>query len=153
MAAGKPVIVNSTPWADNAQIELVDNGKTGLIANTPKTYAEAVVYLINNKKEAKKMGLAGQEKVKNEYNAEKITNCLQKIYLDLIIKKKMKGINKNIVDENSQYCLTNYDILNYAAEYKRRLNDYFKRSSLIEYIKFNLKYIKEQAKIKIRSYI
>jgi len=150
MAAGKPVVVNSTPWADNAQIELVDNGKTGLIANTPRTYAEAITYLIEHKKEAKRMGLAGQEKVKKEYDARKITSCLEKIYLNLLLKKNVTKIDK-IADlinnyEKSQYCLTDNDILNYITEYNSRLNNYFGKLSLIEYIKFNLKYLKEKTK-------
>jgi len=48
MAARKPVVVNSTPWMDNAQIELVDHGITGFVANTPETSAQAVAFLTDD---------------------------------------------------------------------------------------------------------
>ena len=36
----------STPWADNAQVEFVEHGRTGLIANHPRPFAEAVAALL-----------------------------------------------------------------------------------------------------------
>lgn len=141
MAAGKPVVVNSSPWADNAQIELVDNGKTGFVANTPRTYADAIVYLIENRKEAKKMGLVGLEKAKRQYEARRITRMLEKIYLELLTKKG-GNIDKDLIDnyENVQFFPTDYDILNYPIEYNKRLADCFGKPYLIERLKFELKH-------------
>ena len=141
MAAGKPVVVNSTPWADNAQIELVDNGKTGFVANTPRTYADAVAYLIENKKEAEKMGLAGREKAEREYDAKKLVKMLEKIYLELLSKKGYTHVEKYLLKEykNVQYFPTDYDILNYPEEYKKRLGSSFGKLSLIEKIDFKLR--------------
>lgn len=45
MNLGKPVIANSTPWQDQAQIELVRHGECGFIASTPKTIANAMLTL------------------------------------------------------------------------------------------------------------
>lgn len=142
MAAGKPVVVNSTPWADNAQIELVDNGKTGFVANTPRTYADAVAYLIENKKEAEKMGLAGREKVEREYDVKKLVKMLEKIYLELLSKKGYTHVEKYLLKEykNVQYFPTDYDILNYPEEYKKRLGSSFGKLSLIEKIDFKLRH-------------
>lgn len=45
MNYGKPVIANSTPWQDQAQIELVRHGECGFIASTPQTIADAILNL------------------------------------------------------------------------------------------------------------
>jgi hypothetical protein len=43
MALGKPVITNSTPWRDQAQIELVQHGTCGLIASTVPSMKEVII--------------------------------------------------------------------------------------------------------------
>jgi glycosyltransferase involved in cell wall biosynthesis len=48
MNYGKPVIANSTPWLDQAQIELVRHGECGFVASTPYTIAEAILTLAND---------------------------------------------------------------------------------------------------------
>jgi glycosyltransferase involved in cell wall biosynthesis len=48
MNYGKPVIANSTPWLDQAQIELVRDGECGFIASSPRTIANAMLKLAND---------------------------------------------------------------------------------------------------------
>jgi glycosyltransferase involved in cell wall biosynthesis len=48
MNYAKPVIANSTPWLDQAQIELVRHGECGFVASTPKTIAAAILTLAND---------------------------------------------------------------------------------------------------------
>lgn len=43
MALGKPVITNSVPWHDQAQIELVRHGECGLIASTVPSMKAAIL--------------------------------------------------------------------------------------------------------------
>lgn len=43
MALGKPVITNSVPWHDQAQIELVRHGEAGLIASTVSSMESAIL--------------------------------------------------------------------------------------------------------------
>ena len=45
MNFGKPVIANSTPWQDQAQIELVRHGECGFIASTASAIASAILKL------------------------------------------------------------------------------------------------------------
>lgn len=45
MNFGKPIIANSTPWQDQAQIELVRHGECGFVASTPQTIADAILNL------------------------------------------------------------------------------------------------------------
>ena len=140
MAAGKPVVVNSTPWADNAQIELVDNGLTGFVANSPRTYADSIAFLIENKKERITLGLAGLEKIKKVCDPRKIAITLGNIYLRILLNKGIKIDKKLIANyESMQNMNLYYDFQNYPSEYKKRLTDVFGRQSIIEILSFNLK--------------
>ena len=48
MALGKPVITNSVPWHDQAQIELVRHGECGLIASTVPSMKSAILRMAEN---------------------------------------------------------------------------------------------------------
>jgi len=141
MVAGKPVVVNSTPWADNAQIEILDHGVTGLIANTPKTYADAVAYLINNKAEAQKMGRLAQQKACIEFDAKKITKMVEKLYVELLSKKGLIS-DKETIDKYKEinYFPDNNDLINYPKEYANRLSAHFGKPSFVEGLKLKLSY-------------
>lgn len=140
MAAGKPVVVDSTPWLDNAQIELVENGVTGFIATTPKTFAEAVAYLLENRKDAEKMGRAGFEKAKKEFEAKRITRLLEKLYFELLASKGI-AIDRGLLHQYMQlpYFPSNRALLAHPWEYQQRLANYFGHPSLIERFWFKLK--------------
>jgi glycosyltransferase involved in cell wall biosynthesis len=139
MAAGKPVVVNSTPWADNAQIEIVDHGKTGLVANTPRTYADAVAYLINNKAESQKMGQLAKEKAYREFDAKKVTKMVEKLYVELLSKKASIS-DKEVIARYKEvnYFPSNNDIMNYPQEYAKRLSATFGNISLVEGLRLKL---------------
>lgn len=85
MAAGLPVITHPCPgMRDNAQLELVDHERTGLIVNTAEEYADAILWLLNNPNEAKRMGKAGQEKAAQMYAAKVVVTQLKQIYNELL---------------------------------------------------------------------
>ena len=48
MALSKPIITNSTPWGDQAQIELVQDGYNGFIANTIYTISKKILWFTKN---------------------------------------------------------------------------------------------------------
>jgi hypothetical protein len=139
MAARKPVVVNSTPWMDNAQIELVDNGKTGFVANTPKTSAEAVAFLVGHPHDKFEMGLQGYRKAKADYDPRSNIRALEKYYIELLERKKMLN-DKELLSEYKEvpYFPSNDDIRKYPMEYQKRLKNYFDNPSLAErsWIKF-----------------
>jgi len=62
-------VVDSTPLADNAQIELMDTGKLILSFILPSLLP--IAYLASNRKMRRKMGLTGYMKVKKEWRLEK----------------------------------------------------------------------------------
>lgn len=85
MAAGLPVITHPAEGLrDNAQMELVEHGKTGFVVNDAEEYAQAVLWLLDNPGEARRMGLAGREKAGKEYAQAVIAKKLEKIYLTLL---------------------------------------------------------------------
>ncbi|WP_348771061.1 glycosyltransferase family 4 protein [Pseudodesulfovibrio sp. zrk46] len=90
MACGLPVVTHPCAGLkDNAQLELVDHGVTGLVATTTDEYAAAVRYLLTHPDKAQRMGKAGQEKAARLYRAQTVTRQLETIYLELL---KEKGI-------------------------------------------------------------
>ena len=90
MACGLPVITHpAAGFRDNAQLELVEHGVTGLFASTAEEYANAVKFLFENPDEARRMGDAGREKAARLYRAQTVTAQLENIYAELL---RSKGI-------------------------------------------------------------
>ncbi|WP_243545615.1 glycosyltransferase family 4 protein [Pseudodesulfovibrio tunisiensis] len=88
MACGLPVVTHPCPGLrDNAQLELVDHGETGLVANTAEEYAKAVVRLLSHPEEARRMGRNGQEKASRLYRVQTVTRQLESIYGELLAAK------------------------------------------------------------------
>ncbi|VVB72867.1 D-inositol-3-phosphate glycosyltransferase [uncultured archaeon] len=131
MANGRPVVVNSTPLADNAQIELVDNCRTGLVANSPQDYAEAIGYLINNKNTSTKFGQNGYAKMLREYEARRTTRILEKIYIKLLQSKGAK-LDREVVNKYDAISLSPSldELVSFNKDYKKRLTDVYGKSGI-----------------------
>jgi glycosyltransferase involved in cell wall biosynthesis len=84
MALGVPVVTSSTPWVDNAQVELVDEGSTGHVANHPQPFAEAVAALLRDDAHRQAIGAAARQKVDREFDAERLTRQLERLYAGLL---------------------------------------------------------------------
>jgi hypothetical protein len=69
MAAGLPVIVNSTPTVDNAQVELCTHGETGLVANSVGAFAEALLTLARDRDRCRLLGAAGRARIREWFCA------------------------------------------------------------------------------------
>jgi glycosyltransferase involved in cell wall biosynthesis len=88
MACGLPVVTHpAVGERDNAQLELVDHGVTGLVAENAEQYAQAVAWLFANPAEARRMGQAGREKAQQLFRAQDIGARLGGMYLDLLARK------------------------------------------------------------------
>ena len=88
MACGLPVVTHpALGERDNAQLELVEHGVTGLVADTAEQYAQAVGWLLNNPAEARRMGQAGRDKARRLFRAQDIAARLGGMYLDLLARK------------------------------------------------------------------
>jgi len=85
MASGLPVVTHPAAGPrDNAQLELVEHGVTGLVAATAEDYASAQLWLWRNPGEARRMGLAGREKAQLLYRAQSIARKLGDIYTEFL---------------------------------------------------------------------
>ena len=78
MNYGKPVIANSTPWQDQAQIELVRHGECGFIASTPRTIARAILKLAHNVDLRTKLGRNAQSHIRQLGDPVESTDRLEK---------------------------------------------------------------------------
>ncbi|ADU63205.1 MAG: glycosyltransferase family 4 protein [Pseudodesulfovibrio sp.] len=88
MACGLPVVTHPcSGLKDNAQLELVEHGVTGLVAATRQEYAKAVIFLLTNPDAARRMGQAGREKAATLYRAQTIAAKLETLYQELTIRK------------------------------------------------------------------
>jgi glycosyltransferase involved in cell wall biosynthesis len=85
MACGLPVVTHpAAGLKDNAQLELVEHGRTGLVARTADEYAAAVLHLLRNPAVARNMGIAGREKAQRLYRVQAVAKQLEHIYDDLL---------------------------------------------------------------------
>lgn len=81
MAAGLPVVTHPCPLPrDNAQLELVEHGVTGLVAQAADDYAEAVAWLLRHPEEARRMGRAGQAKATALYDVAVVVPQWEHLY-------------------------------------------------------------------------
>ena len=88
MACGLPVVTHPAAGErDNAQLELVEHGATGLVAETAEQYAQAVGWLFGHPEEARRMGQAGRDKARRLFRAQDIAARLGGLYLDLLAHK------------------------------------------------------------------
>ena len=80
MALGIPVVTCSTPWADNAQIEFVRNGRNGWVANHPREFAQAVADLLRDPERRAAFGHAARAEVDERLDPAALTGQLEQLY-------------------------------------------------------------------------
>jgi glycosyltransferase involved in cell wall biosynthesis len=86
MATGTPIVVNSQPMRDNGQIELVDHGTQGYVANTPRAYGEATLELLNDPETRAAMGTAGRKRVEKMFDASIVVDRLEDLYATVLVE-------------------------------------------------------------------
>jgi glycosyltransferase involved in cell wall biosynthesis len=79
MNFGKPVIANSTPWLDQAQIELVRQGECGYIASTSTTISDRMLMLANDVDLRVRMGRAARAHIRSLADPDESTKRLASI--------------------------------------------------------------------------
>lgn len=78
MALGKPVIANSTPWLDQAQIELVRHGECGFVASTVQSTASALETLAQDRPLRFDMGAKALRHIQDLADPEESLNILER---------------------------------------------------------------------------
>lgn len=85
MACGLPVITHpSPPPQDNAQVELVENGVTGIVVRNAEEYGRAVSHLLTHPELAQKLGRAGQQKAQRLFRVQTLVRRLEAIYTSVL---------------------------------------------------------------------
>lgn len=88
MALGIPVVSNATPWADNAQVEIIDSGVNGWIANHPLAFAEATADLLGSRQRRSRFGEAAATKAANAWHPAVLTRRLETLFESLLTSGK-----------------------------------------------------------------
>jgi hypothetical protein len=84
MCLGLPVVTCSTPWVDNAQVEQVDAGRTGYLADHPRQFAEAVGSLLTDEDSRRELSARARAKSDALYDAAPLTRQLERLYRSLL---------------------------------------------------------------------
>lgn len=116
MAVGTPVVTCSTPWVDNAQIELVDNGVNGYVASHPLSFAQAVATLLGDDALRKRFGRAATEKAQVQYDVTAQTRLTERIYDSLLNGNDVRDVLEP----------TPAEIDAFTQEYEDRLGNEFR---------------------------
>lgn len=132
MTMGTPVVTISTEDRDNAQIELVDNQKSGIVTRrNAKDIASALAHLYQNKKAAKQIAAASVSKIEQTYKAQYITRSLEGLILRAL-GNSVAGYtdNASAIKEFSSEMISNYN---------RRCTDIFGRPKLLKKLLWKLR--------------
>ena len=84
LALEVPVVTCSTPWADNAQVEFVEHGRSGWFASHPRSFAEAVADLLRDDERRRAFGAAGRADVERVLSPPPLVRQLERLYLALL---------------------------------------------------------------------
>jgi len=81
MGCGKPVVATSVDGSK----EVVIDGETGLLVppKNPERLAEAISYLLENRRVAEELGRRGRERVETSFSLEKQIGRFEKLYQHL----------------------------------------------------------------------
>jgi len=90
MAMGKPIVATNIEGIN----ETVINEVTGILVSpkNPRTLAEAIVYLLEDKKRATEMGRMGKKIVNEKFNIKNKINQYEQLYEAIIAEKLNKSI-------------------------------------------------------------
>jgi len=85
MAAGKPVIASKVA----GPLESVVDGETGLLVppGDVEGLTKAILFMLNNQKKQKKMGEAGQKRVKNLFNLDRNITIINKLLYQITLSR------------------------------------------------------------------
>lgn len=118
-----PVIVDSTPNLDNAQIELVDNNINGIIVNSAMGFASAVQRLIKTDGLLKKMGENAKYKAIDKFSDILITKQWEKIYIEALSRKIKLSEDLLTYSSKIEKKPAENEYLAFENEYKERLKN------------------------------
>lgn len=138
---GLPVVVDSTPAADNAQVELVDHGRTGFVVNSALGFIEAISRLAEDSNLRRRMGQAGHQKALARYVDSRVVPQWEKIYINAVHAAKPSLVSSAHLEyEREIPALPDHsEYESFEAEYQGRVQAVLgKRASNAEAVRYAL---------------
>ncbi len=136
MALGLPIVTCSTPWVDDGQIEQVDNGSTGYVADHPSAFAEACAELVRDPARARAFGEAGAAKAERLMDRVMLTRQLESLY---------EGLARDGTAPR-EWMPSPSEVDGFGAEYGRRLRSQYRPLTATERRQVQLARRAEQAR-------
>jgi glycosyltransferase involved in cell wall biosynthesis len=135
MSLGVPAVTSSTPWTDNAQVEVIDNGVNGWLANHPQAFAEAVADLLGNEQRRRDFGAAAMEKVRTSWHPTVLTTKLEGLFEAIAATGAPPSDWTPGIDQQAAF----------EADYSRRVSAQYRRLSARERRESRLAALRERA--------
>jgi len=115
MYFGLPVIVDSTPSLDNAQVELVDNGSTGYVVKSVAGFVSAAQKLAENEQLRQELGSQAKSAAEQFFVDSEIARQWDEVYSQLVTNQAAEG--KTVVQVHPKSLITS------EVEYEKRLRN------------------------------
>lgn len=126
MMAGLPVIVNSTPHMDNAQIEFCRHGERGLVANSVSSLTDALKLLSENEAKRLELAEAGRSFMQKTFAPSVVEARLRRFIIDCLLSADNQISSKFPVPKiDDNYNLT----LEWLEDYTKSESESFPDSS------------------------
>lgn len=93
MAAGLPVITRSTPWCDNAQVELVKNRETGFVCWSVPEMARRLVDLALTETTREQMRTAARRRILALADVQSEIEILEEVIRHLVFNEPLSKVN------------------------------------------------------------
>lgn len=142
MCLGLPVVTCSTPWVDNAQVEQVDPGETGYLADHPLQFAEAVADLLVDAPRRRRFSERARAKSDELYDAPTLTRQLERLYSGLLGDS----------GPPAEWIVPPAELDGFAAEYERRARACFRPLSAAETAEVERERRRERARWALRAF-
>jgi glycosyltransferase involved in cell wall biosynthesis len=109
MTVGTPVLTISTEDRDNAQIELMDNEKSGLVVKRSKyAIARALHFLHQNKATGIELSEQAKLKISRDYKAQNIVGSLERLILNHFSQSVDHISEKSLIQDYSPEMVNDY---------------------------------------------
>ncbi|HUB67341.1 MAG TPA: glycosyltransferase family 4 protein [Candidatus Methylacidiphilales bacterium] len=92
MQYGLPVITRSTPWCDNAQVELVEHGVTGYVCNSRAGAAEGILRLATDSSLRRELGAASAARIDSLSNISREADLLEEILAHAVSGQPLREV-------------------------------------------------------------
>lgn len=83
-AFGLAVLCDTTPWADNAQVELIEHGVDGMLAGRPEAYVAALARLAGDPALRQRLGRTAFHRARERYDSKRLAQGLARTYEALL---------------------------------------------------------------------